>query len=300
MNRWIIIAVSFLFIITPIVAQEIDCDVTINMEKLTTEARENLSDFLPQVKEYINGNRWTPEGLGGEKIRCTINISFQGAPRDNHFVVQAFIGSQRPIFQLGQNTAMLRILDDKWEFDYIRNQPLIHNDLRFDPLLSFLDYYINIILGYDFESYKAGDGTKYFQKALEITNKARGYGGAGSGWDIGSQNTYTRGQFVDELLNSKFFDFREAVYKYHYKGLDLLAKDEARARKNMFAALEKIGKLKERINQNSFIIRTFFDTKYKEIAHNFTNDADKDIFAKLSRIDPSHKQDYDTAAKDQR
>lgn len=289
------IAVLSLFLsilcIQSLLSQEIDCTVTVNMDALTTaEARENLSDFAVQIENYIDSHRWTKDGLDGEKIKCSMNISFQGSPREKRYTVQAFIGSQRPIYKTERSTAMIRILDDKWEFDYLRNQSLIHNDSQFDPLLSFIDYYMYVIVGYDFDSYRAGDGTPYFQKAMEIVTRARS---GGKGWELSTPTGYSRGQFMDELLNPKFRDFREAVYKYHYKGLDLLYKDEAKARRNALAALESIGKLQSKINQRSQATRIFFDTKYLEIADLFANDPEPSVYDRLSTIDPAHRQTYE-------
>lgn len=284
---------------TPLAAQELDCDVQFQNESiLSAEARDNLTDFLNQARQYINSYRWTQEDLGDLKIKCAITISFQGSPRPNHYSVQAFIASTRPIFRSDRNTAVVRFKDDSWEFDYVRGQPFIHSDSRFDPVLSFLDFYAYIMLGYDFDSYRAGDGTPYFQKALEIANRARG--SVTTDWEASTQSTYSRGALIDELTSPKFQDFREAVYRYHYKGLDLLTKDEARARKNMLAALMKIANLRERINQRSLVIRTFFETKYQEITEIFSKDPDLTIFGKLGQIDPDHKTNYDEAARNPR
>lgn len=269
-------------------AQEIDCNVTVNLESLTAEARENLSDFVDQIEQYINSYHWTRDGIDGEKIKCSIDISFQGSPREKHYVVQAFIGSQRPIYKTDRSTAMLRILDDKWEFDYLRNQSLMHNDTQFDPLLSFIDYYINVIIGYDFDSYRYGDGTPYLQRAMEIVTRSRG----GKGWELSTPTGYSRGQIMDELLNPKFRNFREAVYKYHYKGLDLLHKDEVKARKAMLSSLENIGKLQAKINQRSQAVKVFFDTKYLEIADIFSRDPDEGVLDRLAEVDPGHRQTY--------
>ncbi|MBI1804474.1 MAG: DUF4835 family protein [Ignavibacteriae bacterium] len=296
--KFFLAILSFLLALTPVAAQEIECTVTTNVEALAGDARENLNDFISQVQQYINSYRWTSVDLGGEKIKCTMDIQFKGSPRDGHYSVQAFIGSQRPIFQSGgSSTALVRLKDDNWEFDYIRSTPFIHNDDRFDPLMSFIDFYTYIILGYDFDSYKAGDGTPYFQKALEIANKARGSGNAGVGWEATSQNTYSRGLLVDELLNARFYDCREAFYKYHYRGLDLLAKDDVRARKNMLAALEKIGQLQDRINQRTQMIKLFFETKHLEIAQTFAKDPDLTVFTRIIRIDPAHQSDYEKASR---
>jgi hypothetical protein len=300
MKYLLVIPLYLLFFVLPIFAQEIDCDVSINTQQVPAEARENLVDFAQQIKQYLNSYQWTKENLGGEKIKCSIDISFLGSPKDNHYTAQAFIGSQRPIYKSERSTAVLRVLDDKWEFDYIRYQPLSHNDFRFDPLLSFLDFYVYLILGFDFDTYRIADGTQYFQKAIEIVNKARGTSNAGTGWDISSQSTYQRGQLVEEILNPKFRDLREAVYKYHYKGLDLLYKNPSKATKNIFSALEKIGNLQTKINQRSLAMRVFFDTKYLEIAEVFLNNEDHSIYPKLAKIDPSHQKSYEEYSKKNR
>ncbi|HUL43032.1 MAG TPA: DUF4835 family protein [Bacteroidota bacterium] len=293
------IALTILTLVLPacVLSQELDCDVTITTSQLTTEAKENLANFESQVKDYFNGYRWTKDDFGNDKIHCSINIAFLGMTSPNHYVAKAFIGSQRPVFKMNQNTAVLRILDDKWEFDYTRTQAMTHVDSHFDPLLSFFDFYAYIILGYDADTYKdtheGGKATEYFQKAKDITNRAIGSGQIGSGWDVTSQSTYTRGQLIEELTNPKFQPVRDEIYRYHYHGLDLYYKDEGKARSNIFSAIEKLAKFQKKVNQPVLLVRTFFDTKYLEIADKFTGDQEEGIFDKLEQIDPMHIQTYE-------
>lgn len=298
MKHPIALVCALLILTFPSAAQEIDCDITFtNLNTLPAESRDNLTDFIPQVKQYINAYRWTKADIGNAKIKCAFNISLQGSPTSTHYTAQVFVGSQRPIFKEGRNTAELRIIDNQWEFDYNHNQSLMHTDNHFDPMLSFIDFYIYLIIGYDFDSYNAGDGTPYFQKAMDIVNLARGSGSGVRGWDLAPQGNYSRAQLIDELLNPKFQDFREAVFRYHYRGLDERHKDTTKARKNILAALERIAKVQEKINTPSLVIRTFFDTKYQEIADVFLGDPDQTVFAKLIKIDPSHEQAYIKASQ---
>lgn len=294
MKTLLILATAILLSLSTLRAQEILCTVTANLDALNSEARENLSDFVPQLAQYINSYRWTKEDLGGEKISCALDIQFQASPKDGRYTVQAFIGSQRKIFKSDRSTALIRLLDDKWEFDYLRSQPLAHTEGRIDPLTSFIDYYVNIIIGYDFDSYRAGDGTPYFQKAADIVSKARN---SGKGWDISTTTTFSRAQFTDELMNPRNREFREAVEKYHYRGLDLMYKDEAKAKANILSALEKIDILQKKINQRSQLLKIFFDTKYLEIAETFLGYPDTDVFRRLAEIDASHQQTYDEYSK---
>lgn len=290
---------KFLFIITLLLivtlsaaGQELECTVTINTELLTAEARENLGDFALQIQNYVNSYRWTGEELGGEKIAWTLNISFQGSPRQNRYSAQAFIGSQRRIYRSQKNTALLRVMDDKWEFDYQPNQQVLHDETVFDPLVSFINFYAYVVIGLDFESYEPEAGVPYLEKAMNVINTARA---GGKGWEVGSPTTYSRGQYIDELLSPKYQDVREAIYRYHYRGLDLLYHDGQKAKKNILAALEKMGKVTAQTNQPSQVIKIFFDTKYLEIAETFRDYSDPGVFTTLMEIDPGHRQTYENA-----
>lgn len=297
MNRILVLIGSCFFLSIIVSAQEIECDVTIDAQSsagLSSEARENIVDLVPQLEQYINNYRWTREGIeGGERIRCRMELTLSSQSGDNHYKAQIVLSSQRPIYKAGRTTSILRIRDLSWDFQYIRSQTLTHDEYRFDPLLSLIDFYAFMILGCDFDTYKTGDGTPYFQKALEIVNKARTSAAAGTGWEPSTRGDYSRAQLIEELLNPKYHDLREAVFRYHYRGLDLLHKDQVKARKNMLSALEKVGNLREKINSTSLAIRLFFEAKNLEIAEVFSHDPDPGITAKLTRIDPSHRQAYE-------
>ncbi len=272
--------------------QELECKVTIATELLTAEARENLSGFVFQLENYINSYRWTGEDLGDEKILMTINISFQGSPKQNTYTAQAFIGSQRRVYNSERNTALLRVMDDQWEFAYQPNKQIIHDETTFDPLLSFLDFYSYVVIGLDFESYQEEAGIPYLEKAMNVVNTARG---GGAGWEISTASEFSRGGYVEELLNPAFAVIREAIYRYHYRGLDLLYFDEAKAKRNMMAALDKIGTLTIKMIRPSQVVKIFFDTKYLEIAESFKGYSDPEVFTRLMSIDPAHRQTYEDA-----
>lgn len=279
-------------------AQELDCEVRINTEQLTSDAVDNLSDFVAQVKQYMTSTRWTKDDFEGDRIKCTFDIFLRGSPSSGRYVAQVFVGSQRKIWDLRtkkpteQSTATVRIFDDSWEFSYTRGIPLVRNEYRFDPLASFLDFYVYLILGFDYDSYESMGGTPHLQKALNILNLSRS-AGSPRGWEFPGSGTFSRTRFIDELNSEKFADFREAIHTYHAEGLDRLSKDRSAALAKVYEAIESIGKVKKRINQQSVVIKTFFDTKYLELCELFLNHPDETIYQKLSFIDPSHQKSYD-------
>lgn len=279
-------------------SQEFDFDVTIDTRNLQSEALDNLSDFVQQVKQYLNSNRWTKDDFAPvDRISATMSIFFRGSPATGKYSAQVFIGSQRKIWDLKSNkptqktSAVLRIMDDNWEFSYTRGIPLTRNEFRFDALASFLDFYAYILLGFDYDSYDPSGGTQFYQKAMDIFNLSRS-GGSPKGWEFPGSGTYSRTRLIDELMNERFKDFREAIYVYHAEGLDRLTTDPASALAKVYSAVQSIGKLKKKINQPSVAIRTFFDTKYLELCELFLNHPDEKIYQKLSAIDPSHQKSY--------
>ena len=265
------------------------------MDKIQGSVTDQLRNFGTDVQNYINTNKWTKEDLGDYKIKCTISIFFVGITGDNTYSAQMFIGSQRPIF-VGKNpseksTAMVRLFDDKWDFSYIKSQPLYRDESKFDPLTSFLDFYMNLIIGYDYDSYDPLTGTPYFQKALNICNLAPS---SSSGWDR-STAQYCRVSFVEELLNSKYFPFREGMYVCHFKGLDLLATKPDVARKNIIDFIQQTGDLKRDVNPRSQIVMAFFDAKYLELADIFKDSQDDSVIQILTSVDPGHAVIYSKA-----
>lgn len=274
-------------------SQELDCSVTIKgVEQLVGQGRDNLAGFKDQVQQYLNTTRWTSENLGDYKIKCAMEIAFTASQSGTHYQAQVFIGSTRPINQMDKSTGILRVKDNNWEFDYSRAQSFVRDDYRFDPLLSFLDFYAYVMLGFDFDSYKSDDGQEYFQKAMDIFNRSQGAPNAGVGWDMTVNNGYGRGQFMTELLDPKYSDYRDAFFEYHFYGLDYLAQKPTDGKKAILRALKKIHELQTQINQQSISIGLFFDTKYLEIADTFRSYPETDVYQKLATYDPQHIQTY--------
>ena len=297
--------IFFIILITALVcgrslSQELDCNVTLqNMDQLSSESRDNASDLAAQVKQYLNGQKFTRDNFGDYKIHVEFTIAFQGQSSSDphHYVAQAFIGSTRPINKQQKNSAMVRLKDDQWEFDYTHYQPLQHDDFQFNALTSFLDFYAYIIIGFDQDSYKSEAGTPTFEKAMDVDNRAKTAPGSPKGWDMNSSGAFNRGQYIDEILNTKFSDFRSAYYRYHFKGLDYLAQLPDKGKKNVLAALKSIGALSDRINQKSFLLQTFFETKYAEIGDTFKGYPDVTILDDLTKIDPNHTTQYTKAIR---
>jgi hypothetical protein len=288
------VSLAILVLLAPLrlIGQELDCDVTVNYESIPSTNKEYLIDFASQIRTYMNSYKWTTEDLGGEKIKCSLSIFFTSASGATGYSAQVFVGSQRLIYQSdGKMTAVFRIKDDMWDFSYEKNQPIYHNEYRFDPLASVLDFYAYVIIGYDFDSHEALSGTPFFQKASNIVNLGASTAFS-RGWNK-STGTYTRAGLIDEVLNPRYASLRQGLYDYHFNGLDMMASERKQAFQTIVNVLDLFADFKSTEGSSVLYTRIFFDTKYLELADLFTDYWDPEIYAKLDAIDPSHQRYYD-------
>jgi hypothetical protein len=269
----------------------VDCTIQVNYEAVATTHKDLLQDFERDIRDYINNYKWGSEDLD-EKIRCTMTVFIKNAIGDNKYSAQVFIGSQRPLFGSDKNSAVVRLFDETWEFTYIRSRPMNHNLFQFDDLTSFIDFYMELIIGHDFDTYEPAGGTPYFRTASDIANLARSSGA--TGWDV-KAGSFSRLQLVDEILNPKYDPVRRASYAYHFTGLDSLQADSSRARANILRALETIGKVRKQVDPRNLYIKAFFEAKYMEIAETFQTYPDRSVYDRLTIIDPAHSSAYDEA-----
>jgi len=287
---WLLISVS-----PAALSQELRCDVNINIDNIPSAQRDYLRNFETDVEQFLNGSRWTTEDLGGEKIDCAMTISFTGASSDYRYTAKVFVGSRRPVYigndKSPKETLVLRILDEQWEFEYVPNRPLYHDEYRFDPLTSFLAYYAYLIIGFDLETYVELSGTKYFQKALSICNLGAS-SAFGRDWKQQSGGSYGKFGFAEELVDLRNQQFRLAFHAYHFDGIDLLATELGKGMESLLRAIESMAELRQKLNPRSLLVKTFFDTKYLEIAETFLQYPRKSVYERISKADPAHQGTY--------
>jgi hypothetical protein len=274
--------------------QELNCRVIVNYEKLPINNREILANFANEIETYMNKTQFTGEPFDGEKINCTMNIFFTSASSDIEYSAQVVVTSTRPVFKSDRQSPMLTINDANWNFKYEKGQPLYSNQSIYDPITSFLDFYANIIIGFDYETWEEFLGTQYFQKAFNIANLGMN-SNYKKGWERTS-DSYNRTILCEDLLSDKFRPFREAFYEYHY-GIDLYQVNKEEAQEHIANLVNVLNELKNKFDINSVLLRTFFDAKNGEITDLLRDYKDVNIFNKLKRIDPSHTAKYNEVLK---
>lgn len=292
-----------LFAVKQNFSQELDPTVDVNLDKVNSDARDRLVNFKADVTDYLTKTKFTNEDIVNDlrgkpyKIKCNFSVFFTTSQGFDYYEAQVVVTSQRSVFHSFYNygtektTPLFKMRDDIWQFNYIKGQGMNHDDLRFNNLMSFLDYYAYMIIGYDDDSWEFKLGTKRFQKALDVVNLAVANQQT-SGWSDNTTTKAARITYPGELLTSKYDNFRKALWQYHFAGIDSVYWDKRQALDRITQAIDMIGQIKKS-EVRSFSIRTFFEAKYQEIAQTMVDYYDKTIFRKLDQIDPDHVSTYD-------
>lgn len=284
----------FIFLLLPaiVMAQELNCKVDVNFQSLPVNNRELLTEFASVIENYMSNTRFTNVDWG-QKIDCSMSIFFTGASSDIDYTAQIVIVSQRPVFKSTKNSAVLTINDGLWQFRYQKGQALYPNQTSFDPLTSFLDYYANIIIGMDSDTFEPSGGTVYFKRAQDIVNLGSG-SSSNAGWQSSSA-VYSRWGLVNDILSATYSFFRNSIFDYHY-GLDTLSTNKQIGQQKMASLVNVLWIMYQKLGSiNSVYVRTFFDAKHGEIIECLRDYPDPEIFIKLKKIDPPHSSKYDAA-----
>tara|TARA_R110000868_G_scaffold383578_12_gene650775 strand:+ start:27015 stop:27944 length:930 start_codon:yes stop_codon:yes gene_type:complete len=276
-------------------AQEFECDVIVDVKNLEGTSFEYVKSTLEaDIENYINEFRWTEiEFTEQERITCQINIVLTSGDQDFNFSAETIISARRPIYNTTTETNTLIVGDQAWQFSYPQGKSLIHDDLQFEGLTGFIDYYIYLLLGYDFDSFSPLGGTSYFEKSQNVVDLAQNEQTVG--WTRNSNNQRNRFVLITDLLSNNYLPLRNAIYTYHRLGLDTFTQSPESARQQVLTALKEIQGAKRRSTSN-FLYDIFFDTKSREITNIFI-DADSRIkleaYNILRETDQGHLSEYD-------
>ncbi|MGA0373395.1 MAG: DUF4835 family protein [Flavobacteriaceae bacterium] len=276
------IFLNFLLILplTQTNSQELNAQFVVNAD-LVNQTNQQIFETLERtLNEFINSQSWSNQDFfPQEKITCSfiLNLSNYNASKfDGTLQIQ----SQRTIFDSNYDSPVLNFLDKDISFSYQEFQPLFYSPATYESnLVSLISFYAYIILGINADSLQFKGGDYFFEQAQRIVNLSQ-QGGA-IGW---KQNDSNRNRFwlIDTVRSNTFREFRETLYTYHRKGLDLMTKTPIEAKNNIINALLPLEDLYDR-RPNAMLLQMFFDAKADEIVNLFS-DGPKVDFERTSKM----------------
>ena len=279
---------SLFVVCTSIIAhgQELAATVNVQTNKIENQIDTKIfTQFQKQLKDFINQRKWTTDAFSvEEKIDCSFYITIESIVSPGVYEAKLSVVANRPVYNANYTTPLLNMQDANFTFKYQLSQPMEFNENRVqgaDPLeanlTAVIAYYINIIIGLDYDSFAPKAGMPYFNKALNIVYNAPEGSGI-NGWKSydGQRNRYI---FVDNLTKSGFDKLHEVIYAYNRDGLDQMADKPEIARTAILNALMGMQEINE-ANVNSMVVPILMQGKFTEIVGIFGN-ADKTIKKQL-------------------
>ncbi|WP_291115793.1 DUF4835 family protein [Flavobacterium sp. UBA6135] len=281
-----VILVFLCFCFTTISAQELNCEVKINSDRVTATNQQIFKTLETSLNEFVNKTKWTNQTFKqNERIECSmfINVAEFNA---NAFSATIQVQASRPVYNSLYSTPIFNFNDKDFSFRYVEFENLFFNPNSFDSnLVSVLAYYVYIILGVDADTYTLNGGTSYFEQAQAIAAIAQTGGYKGWGQSDGFQNRHF---LVNDLLSNTFDPIRETMFQYHSKGLDLMADNLKLGKENIKASLMNLSNV-HNVRPNAFLTRVFFDTKSDEVVSVFSGGPVvniADLVDNLNRVSP--------------
>lgn len=275
----------------PGAAQEFNCSVSLNYSTLTGSDFGFLRNLEQRIEEYVNQRSWTQDEFRpNERIECTMQIVVEEALTLTSFRARLIMALRRPIYNTTQHTTVVQFNDASWQFNYAQGQPIVHNLEQYDPLASVLDFYVFVLLGYDYDTFSPEGGTRFFEQARRIAERAQAQSAVG--WsEIGTDRG--RMNLITQLLDPRFKPLRRAYFDYHFAGLDRFVTNTEEARESMLEVLQSLNELFDSVSRQ-FVLDLFFSAKYNElpdIFHGWSRSAE--AYDVLAQLDPAHTSDYE-------
>jgi hypothetical protein len=306
MKKVIFLFAYLLLLNTKSYCQELNAQVIVNGNAVQNTVDVKIFKSLEQsIEDFLNKRKWTSDEYAiNEKIDCQFNLTItKKGKTDNAYEAKLSINAVRPVYNTDYTSPIVNYVDKEIIFKYIQFQPLEFNETNIagaDPLASNLSaifaYYTYLILGLDMDSYSNKGGTALYNKARNIVaNAPDGYGI--TGWT--SEGTKNRYWLTDNLLNTRFNAFREALYTYHRNGMDQMTGKPDEGTETILNTINAIYDVNSE-TPGSAILFLFFSTKNAEYLNLLTTaSAEKklELVPKISMLDVSNAAKYSALLK---
>jgi len=288
----LLIAVIATFIQTS--GQEISCNVSVSASNIEGSSDQIFKSMQRDIYEFLNNRKWTENVFSNqERIECNLFIQLTQQISADEFKGTIQVQARRPVFNSSYSTPVLNIKDEDFHVRYIEFQAMDFDETsNADNLTNILAYYVYMILGYDYDTFSPQGGTLYFQKAQNIVNQSQN--ADEKGWKS-YEKDHNRYWLVNNILNKNYSEFRDFLYTYHRKGLDLLADKTIEGRANIADGLKAIQKIHQK-QSSLYLLQSFFDAKSDELVNIFSEGTPQEksmAIRILTNVNPSNSGKYE-------
>lgn len=280
-----------LFGVVALNAQELNCKVTINSDKIESADTELYNTLQQSITEYMNDRKWSNAQIAvNERIECTIFITVNSV-EDTRYNCDIQIQASRPVYNSNYTTTTFNFKDTECSFTYQEYEPLVYNENIFENNLTcILNFYANIIMGIDFDTFSPKGGELFFDQAEKFA--MMGQSSQEAGWEAFGSNR-NRAAILAAFTEERMSPYRELLYNYHRKGLDEMSVSVDKGRKVITDAIKNNLTAVYDANSMSVIMPMFSDSKLDELVNIYSEAPQterEEVYKILSDFYPTEEQ----------
>lgn len=235
-TAWVVI--SLLFVSCVVAAQELNCRVEVNASQIEGTNKSVFETLQASINEYVNTTKWSDALFSpNEKIEANMFFTITGYDESTGMMSGSLqVQSVRPVYNSSYVTTLLNFKDNKVEFTYNENEPLVYSETEMQSqLTAIINFYVNLILAVDFDSFSLHGGDRYFDRLELIVHQAQSAGE--SGWRT-FEDTKNRAAVLNSFTSPSTSGIRDLYYKYHIQGLDMMSVSPEKGRGAIDSSLD--------------------------------------------------------------
>lgn len=277
-----------------IMAEELNCTVEVNAQQVEGSNKEVFKTLQSAITEYMNTTKWSNAQFSpNEKIECKLFFTikkYENEVMSGDLQIQ----SSRPVYNSSYTTTLINFKDSKIEFPYRENEPLIHSENTMENnLTAILDFYANLILAIDFDSFSRKGGEPFYEKADAIVQMAQSAGE--SGWKAFEDNK-NRAAVLLAFTQPSTAVIRELLYNYHRGGLDEMSTSPDKGRAKITESLQALKQIYDAAPM-SVALSMFRDAKLDELVNIYSKSQQAEREGVYELLYPLYPTDNDRLTK---
>ncbi len=267
MKKFFPILLSILTFFADASAQELQCSISVTSASVQGTNKQIYENMRTAIQDFLSAQMWTNDKFESrERIECSLNFNITSQVSSNEFKGTLTVQLRRPVWGSAYTTTLLNMEDDDIQFRYNEGQPLVYNPSVYDQdnLVPLIAFYVNFMLGLDYDTFSPNGGAPYFRQAENIVNQAQS--STFTGWKSydGTSNRYW---LINNAMDDNHRAFHQQLYTYHRQGLDQMADNFETARQAIYESIDKIKDIRRKVTRNPYLLNLFFTAKSDEIVN---------------------------------
>ena len=271
-------------------AQEFRANVEVNSQQIEGTNRNVFETLKEQMNSYMNETKFSDATFSpNERIECNVYLTV-GEYENDRIKGDLQLQLIRPVYNSTYTTTLFNFKDTRVEFDYREGDPLTYNEQQPENnLTAILDFYANLFLALDFDSFSPRGGERFYERAQSIVQLQQS--GGEIGWRT-FEDTKNRAAVLNSYTDGNTSVMRDLLYNYHRKGLDEMVTSPDKGRG---VITESLGALKTVYDNApmSVALSIFRDSKLDELVNVYSKAPESErtgVYDLLQPIYPTESQ----------